>query len=83
LGISRPPPDRSFSSEVDRIVIAGREESWRFLATPRAGNRQAAAGSRKQEKVEDFLKRLLGLRITEFVGESPGDLSVYGIAEGK
>jgi hypothetical protein len=72
------------SSEVDRIVIrrqGGELEvsrdatGWQIVKPLRA--------AANEEKVEDFLKRLLGLRITEFVGESPGDLSVYGIAEGK
>ena len=36
-----------------------------------------------EQKVEDFLKGLLGQRIVEFFAEDPGDLSVYGIAEGR
>ena len=36
-----------------------------------------------EQEVEDFLKQLLGQRIVEFVAEDSGDLSVYGIAEGR
>jgi hypothetical protein len=36
-----------------------------------------------ERKVDDFLKQLLGQRIVEFVAEDPGDLSVFGIAEGR
>jgi hypothetical protein len=36
-----------------------------------------------EQKVDDFLKQLLGQRIVEFVAEDPGDLSIYGIAEGR
>ena len=36
-----------------------------------------------EQKVEDFLKQLLSQQIVEFVAEDPGDLSVYGIAEGR
>ncbi|HEY5704129.1 MAG TPA: DUF4340 domain-containing protein [Terrimicrobiaceae bacterium] len=36
-----------------------------------------------EQKVEDFLKQLVGQRIVEFVAEDPRDLSIYGIAEGK
>ena len=35
-----------------------------------------------EQKVDDFLKQLLGQRIVEFVAEDPGDLSTYGISEG-
>jgi Domain of unknown function (DUF4340) len=34
------------------------------------------------QRVDDFLKQLLGQRIVEFVAEDPGDLSIYGIGEG-
>jgi hypothetical protein len=36
-----------------------------------------------EQKVEDFLKQLLSQKIVEFIAEDPGDLSVYGIAEGR
>ena len=36
-----------------------------------------------ERKMDDFLKQLLGQRILEFVAEDSGDLSVYGIAEGR
>lgn len=34
-------------------------------------------------QVDDYLKKLLGLRILEYVAEDTGDLSVYGLAEGQ
>ena len=36
-----------------------------------------------EEKVEDLLKQFLSQRIVEFVAEDSGDLSAYGIAEGR
>jgi Domain of unknown function (DUF4340) len=36
-----------------------------------------------KQKVEDFLKRVLGLRILEFMGDDSGDLGAYGIVEGR
>ncbi|HET9524305.1 MAG TPA: DUF4340 domain-containing protein [Terrimicrobiaceae bacterium] len=36
-----------------------------------------------EEKVDDLLKQFLSQRIVEFVAEDSGDLSVYGIAEGR
>lgn len=35
------------------------------------------------QKVEDYLKKLLDLRILDYVAEDSGDLSVYGLAEGQ
>lgn len=35
------------------------------------------------QKVDDYLRRLLDLRILEYVAEDTGDLSVYGLAEGQ
>jgi hypothetical protein len=36
-----------------------------------------------EQKVNDLLKQLLSQRIVEFVAEDSGDLSIYGIAEGR
>ena len=36
-----------------------------------------------EQKVEGFLKRVLGLRILEFVADDSGDLGAYGIVEGR
>jgi hypothetical protein len=70
--------------QVDRVIIrrqGGEIEllreatGWQIIKPLRA--------LADESKVDDFLKRLLRQRILEFVAEDTGDLSVYGIAEGR
>ncbi len=72
-------PDR-----IDRFIIrrpGGEMEllrdagGWRLVKPV-----HAAADS---VKVEEFLKRVLGLRILEYAADDSGDLGAYGIAEGQ
>ena len=70
--------------QIDRVIVrrqGGEIElsrdatGWQIVKPLRA--------TADEQAVEDFLKQLLGQKIVEFIAEDPGDLSVYGIAEGR
>jgi len=70
--------------QVDRVIIrkqGGEIELFRDASGWQIAKPLHALAD--ERKVDDFLKQLLGQRIIEFVAEDSGDLSIYGIAEGK
>ena len=70
--------------QIDRVVIrrpAGEIELVQDASGWRIAKPLHARGDEK--RIEEYLNRLLGLRILEFVAEDSGDLSEYGIAGGR
>jgi Domain of unknown function (DUF4340) len=70
------------SDQVDRVIV--RRQGGEIELSRDATGWQIVKPLRAladEQKVDDFLKQLLGQRIIEFVAEDPGDLSIYGIAE--
>jgi hypothetical protein len=72
------------SDQVDRVIV--RRQGGEIELSRDATGWQIVKPLRAladEQKVDDFLKQLLAQRIIEFVAEDPGDLSIYGIAEGR
>jgi uncharacterized protein DUF4340 len=70
--------------EIDRFVIRRQGGEIELLRDATAWQIVKPLHALADEsKVDDFLKRLLGQRIVEFVADDSGDLSLYGIAEGR
>jgi Domain of unknown function (DUF4340) len=70
--------------QVDRVIIrrqGGEIELSREAASWKIVKPLHALAD--ERKVDDLLKQLLSQRIVEFVAEDSGDLSIYGIAEGR
>jgi len=70
--------------QVDRLVI--RREGGEIELVHEATGWQITKplhAKADPRKVQEYLNRLLALRITDFVAEDTGDLSIYGLTEGK
>jgi hypothetical protein len=70
--------------QVDRIII--RRQSGEIELFHNASGWQITKplhALADERKVENFLKKLLGQRILEFVTDDSGDLGIYGIVEGR
>jgi hypothetical protein len=70
--------------QVDRVIIrrnGGEIEFFRDASGWRITRPLHAMAD--EQKVEGFLKKLLGLRILQFVADDSGDLGAYGIVEGR
>ena len=70
--------------QVDRVIVrrnGGEIEFFRDASGWRITRPLHALAD--EQKVESFLKKVLGLRILEFVADDSGDLGAYGIVEGR
>ena len=70
--------------KVDRVVVRRIDGEIEFFRNASGWQISRPLHALADERtVEDFLKKLLGLRILEFVADDSGDLGAYGIVEGR
>ncbi len=70
--------------QVDRVIVRRNDGEIEFFRANSGWQITRPLHALADErKVEDFLKKVLGQRILEFVADDSGDLGAYGIVEGR